>query len=122
MAVTGKGFDRHLLGLRLIAANCGDLTPSLFADPTYETANHFLLSTSQITGKEDFGVSFGPAAPDGYGFNYNLQGHHMNLTASAFKSKTPDNSARNLLNCLAASLLDMRKLLESAAEVDISEK
>ncbi|VDL96656.1 unnamed protein product [Schistocephalus solidus] len=114
MAVSGNGFDRHLLGLRLIAADSGQQTPSFFIDPTYGTANHFLLSTSQITGRQDFGVSFGPVSPDGYGFCYNLQGHHINLMASAFKSKTPNNSARNLLISFAASLLDMRRLLESS--------
>ncbi|VDN39410.1 unnamed protein product [Dibothriocephalus latus] len=122
MTATGHGFDRHLLGLRLIAADSGDPTPSIFADPTYENANHFSLTTSQITGKQDFGASFDPLIPDGYGFTYNLQGHYMNLTASTFKSKTSDNAAVNLINAFAASLLDMRKLLEGSVEVDINEK
>ncbi|BHF69368.1 hypothetical protein SprV_0301241200 [Sparganum proliferum] len=122
VAVSGNGFDRHLLGLRLIAADADLPTPNFFSDPTYETANHFLLSTSQITGQQDFGVSFGPVAPDGYGFCYNLQANHMNLMASTFKSKAPDNSARDLLSSFAASLLDMRKLLESSDEIDFRQK
>nr|VZI23410.1 unnamed protein product [Spirometra erinaceieuropaei] len=122
VAVSGNGFDRHLLGLRLIAADAGLPTPDFFSDPTYETANHFLLSTSQISGQQDFGVSFGPVAPDGYGFCYNLQGDHMNIMASTFKSTAPDNSARDLLSSFATSLLDMRKLLECSDEIDFRQK
>ncbi|TGZ47981.1 hypothetical protein CRM22_011002 [Opisthorchis felineus] len=53
--LAGQAFDRHLLGLRMLAQNLtgsddGNLQElrSLFTDPTYSKMNHYRLSTSQI--------------------------------------------------------------------------
>lgn len=40
--------DRHLLGLRLIAAENGMETPKLFQDAAYTKSGHMRLSTSQV--------------------------------------------------------------------------
>ena len=42
-------FDRHLLGLRLIAKESGIETPEIFKEPSYEKTSHFSLSTSQVS-------------------------------------------------------------------------
>ena len=43
----GQGIDRHLLGLRLLAAQSQTDVP-VFADPVFARFNDFRLSTSQI--------------------------------------------------------------------------
>lgn len=48
--ILGEGIDIHLLGLREIAAESGEV-PEIFQDETYNTANHFTLSTSQVSPK-----------------------------------------------------------------------
>lgn len=47
-AILGRGIDNHLLGLRQIAEQCAMKTPTLFVDGSYQTSNHFTLSTSQV--------------------------------------------------------------------------
>jgi choline O-acetyltransferase len=41
--------DCHLLGLREIAHEHGMTIPEIFEDESYTIANHFSLSTSQVT-------------------------------------------------------------------------
>jgi choline O-acetyltransferase len=46
--ILGQGIDIHLLGLREMAKDLGELTPDIFQDEVYRIANHFALSTSQV--------------------------------------------------------------------------
>lgn len=48
-AEQGRGCDRHLLGLRMIAKEIGEPDPKIFADPAWTLAGgdgNFILSTS----------------------------------------------------------------------------
>ena len=47
-AVSGQAVDRHLLGLKLLAAEAGMGTPELFKDTAFGRSLHFCLSTSQV--------------------------------------------------------------------------
>jgi len=47
--ILGEGIDIHLLGLRQQASELGIPIPKLFEDETFAIANHFALSTSQVT-------------------------------------------------------------------------
>jgi carnitine O-acetyltransferase len=47
-ALNGEGVDRHLLGLRLIAAENKIELPDLFKDAAYSRSAHMRLSTSQV--------------------------------------------------------------------------
>ena len=47
-AISGQVFDRHLLGLKLVAVENGLEIPELYNDPTYAKSVHFCLSTSQV--------------------------------------------------------------------------
>ena len=47
-AILGQAVDRHLLGLKLLAAEAGMETPAIFNDVAYTRSLHFRLSTSQV--------------------------------------------------------------------------
>ncbi|XP_037692499.1 peroxisomal carnitine O-octanoyltransferase isoform X2 [Choloepus didactylus] len=68
----GKGFDRHLLGLLLIAKEEGFPVPELFTDPLFSRSGgggNFVLSTSLIGYFRVQGVVV-PMIQNGYGFFY----------------------------------------------------
>lgn len=46
--IMGQGIDIHLLGLREACKDRGGPLHDLFTDESYEIANCFLLSTSQV--------------------------------------------------------------------------
>ena len=43
----GRGIDRHILGLRVLASEAG-ITSPVFTDPAYAKSNVFRLSTSGV--------------------------------------------------------------------------
>lgn len=47
-AISGQAIDRHLLGLKLTALEMKLNVPDVFMDPSYQTAMHYKLSTSQV--------------------------------------------------------------------------
>ncbi|XP_007170354.2 peroxisomal carnitine O-octanoyltransferase isoform X1 [Balaenoptera acutorostrata] len=72
---TGKGFDRHLLGLSLIAKEECLPVPELFTDPLFSRSGgggNFVLSTSLIGYLRVQGVVV-PMVHNGYGFFYHIR-------------------------------------------------
>jgi len=68
-AHTGKGIDRHLLGLRLLMKSEDGETADLFSDELFQRSQTWTLWTSALTAGNMFrGTGFG-ALPDGYGIN-----------------------------------------------------
>uniref|UniRef100_A0A8C7RW63 Peroxisomal carnitine O-octanoyltransferase n=1 Tax=Oncorhynchus mykiss TaxID=8022 RepID=A0A8C7RW63_ONCMY len=73
-AQNGKGFDRHLLGLYLIAKEEGLPMPNLFTDPLYSKSGgggNFTLSTSLVGYTTVLGA-VAPMVHHGYGFFYRI--------------------------------------------------
>ncbi|MEE6466729.1 hypothetical protein FKM82_007035 [Ascaphus truei] len=71
----GKGFDRHLLGLLLIAKEQGLALPELYTDPAFTRSGgggNFLLSTSLI-GYTNVHGGVVPMIHDGYGLFYRIR-------------------------------------------------
>ncbi|ETW83153.1 hypothetical protein HETIRDRAFT_439662 [Heterobasidion irregulare TC 32-1] len=70
-AATGKGIDRHLLGLQLmLRPEDGERSP-LFEDEFFQESKAWKLSTSGLSAGHLFrGTGFGAAYNDGYGINY----------------------------------------------------
>lgn len=68
-AATGRGIDRHLLGLRLLLKPTEPL-PALFADSLFLRSQEWKLSTSGLSAGHWFkGTGFGAGYEDGYGIN-----------------------------------------------------
>lgn len=77
LACAGKGFDRHLFVLRIMAQQRGKELPEIFRDPAYAKINHNILSTSTLTSPALMFGGFGPVVPDGYGIGKYLRGYML---------------------------------------------
>ena len=67
-ASTGKGSDRHFLGLRAVLRP-GESHP-LLDDPLFAESQEWILSTSGLSaGDRFYGTGFGTVYPSGYGIN-----------------------------------------------------
>uniref|UniRef100_A0A8C1XS75 Peroxisomal carnitine O-octanoyltransferase n=1 Tax=Cyprinus carpio TaxID=7962 RepID=A0A8C1XS75_CYPCA len=80
-AQDGKGFDRHLLGLYLIAKEEGLPVPELYMDPLYTKSGgggSFVLSTSLVGYTTVLGA-VAPMVPHGYGFFYRIRDDRLVL-------------------------------------------
>lgn len=111
-ALNGMGVDRHLLGLKLIAAANGFKIPDLYSDPGFKLSTHMRISTSQVASKCDGFMAYGPLVEDGYGCCYNPRLNDINFGTSAFVSCS-ETSAKNFCSALENSLMDMHNILIS---------
>ena len=70
LAATGKGIDRHLLGLRLMLCPEKGEHHALFDDEIFSRSQTWKLSTSGLSAGHQFrGTGFGTPESDGYGIN-----------------------------------------------------
>ncbi|XP_068967214.1 choline O-acetyltransferase isoform X1 [Bombus flavifrons] len=111
--INGYGIDNHLMGLRYAAQEAGEPIPDIFTDQAYKIVNHFALSTSQVTSKNDAIIGYGPVVPDGYGCAYNLRSNGIIFSVSAFHSDGRTNATR-FAQTLKQSLWDMADMLNRA--------
>ncbi|KAM9841199.1 carnitine O-acetyltransferase [Aulostomus maculatus] len=111
MAISGQAIDRHLLGLKMQAAEDKVSMPPVFTDTSYAKALHYKLSTSQVPSKTDCIMCFGPVVPNGYGVCYNPMNDHINFAVSAFNT-CKETSAAHLARAVEGALLDMKTLLD----------
>lgn len=69
---TGQGFDRHLMGLRLMAERL-DLKPALFDDESFDLLTTDFLSTTSVgTAQQIVRFTFAPTSEGGIGVNYTV--------------------------------------------------
>uniref|UniRef100_A0A8C0J1V5 Peroxisomal carnitine O-octanoyltransferase n=1 Tax=Chelonoidis abingdonii TaxID=106734 RepID=A0A8C0J1V5_CHEAB len=111
----GKGFDRHLLGLLLIAKEEGLPVPELFSDPAFTKSGgggNFVLSTS-LVGYTKIGGAAVPMIHHGYGVFYRIRDDRIVVTCTAWKS-CPETDAGMLCKNLFQSLQDMIQLMATA--------
>lgn len=110
-AQNGKGFDRHLLGLYLIAKEEGLPMPSLFTDPLYAKSGgggNFVLSTS-LVGYTTVMGAVAPMVRHGYGFFYRIRDDRIVASCTAWKSD-PETDAEWLFQNLCTSMHQMLQL------------
>ncbi|KAJ8670744.1 hypothetical protein QAD02_002003 [Eretmocerus hayati] len=113
--ITGYGIDNHLMGLRYAAEEAGEPVPDIFNDEAYKITQHFALSTSQITTKNDAIGGYGPVVPDGYGCGYNVRKNGFFFSCSAFHSDE-NTSALKFAQTLKRSLQDMASMLKESQQ------
>ncbi|PKU34859.1 peroxisomal carnitine o-octanoyltransferase [Limosa lapponica baueri] len=111
----GKGFDRHLLGLLLIAQEQGLPVPELYVDNAFTASGgggNFVLSTS-LTGYTRLSGSALPMVNHGYGFFYSIRDDRILITCSSWKS-CPETDAEVLCRTVFQCFQDMLQLTVAA--------
>lgn len=107
-AQNGKGFDRHLLGMYLIAKEEGLPTPDLFMDPLYTKSGgggNFVLSSSLVGYTAVLGA-VAPMVRHGYGFFYRIRDDRVVASCTAWKSD-PETDAESMFHNVCVSMQDM---------------
>ncbi|XP_012673584.1 peroxisomal carnitine O-octanoyltransferase [Clupea harengus] len=110
-AQNGKGFDRHLMGLGLIAKEEGLPVPELFNDPVFARSGgggNFVLSTSLVGYTTVLGA-VAPMVPHGYGCFYQIRDDRIVASCTAWKSCAETN-AETLFHSLSTCLHEMLQL------------
>ncbi|XP_033836251.1 peroxisomal carnitine O-octanoyltransferase [Periophthalmus magnuspinnatus] len=114
-AQDGKGFDRHLLGLYLIAKEEGLPIPDLYKDPLYSKSGgggNFVLSSSLVGYTTVLGA-VAPMVRQGYGVFYRIRDDRLVFSVSAWKS-CHQTDAATYFNNLSSSLHEMLHLATTA--------
>lgn len=112
---TGKGFDRHLLGLLLIAKEQGLAVPELYNDPAFTKSGgggNFVLSTS-LVGYTSIHGAVVPMIHEGYGFFYRIRDDRFVVACTAWRS-SPETDAEKLCRTVFQNFHDMLQLMVSA--------
>ncbi|XP_044535565.1 peroxisomal carnitine O-octanoyltransferase isoform X1 [Gracilinanus agilis] len=112
---SGKGFDRHLLGLFLIAKEEGLPIPELFTDPIFSKSGgggNFVLSTSLLGYTRVHGVVV-PMIYRGYGFFYHIRDDRFVVACTAWKS-CAETDAEKLVRMVFHCFHDMMQLMNTA--------
>lgn len=114
-AQEGKGFDRLLLGLYLIAKEDGLPVPDLYTDPLYAKSGgggNFTLSSSLVGYTTVLGA-VAPMVNHGYGVFYRIRDDRLVFSVSAWKSCLQTDAA-TYYNNLSSSLHEMLHLATTA--------
>ncbi|XP_014205152.1 choline O-acetyltransferase [Copidosoma floridanum] len=113
--ITGQGIDNHIMGLRYTAMEAGEPVPEIFNDEAYKITQHFALSTSQITTRNDVIAGYGPVVPNGYGCGYNVRKNGFIFSCSTFHSDE-STDAKKFAQTLRRSLQDMASMLKDSSQ------
>ncbi|KAG1887013.1 acyltransferase ChoActase/COT/CPT [Suillus subluteus] len=144
-AATGRGIDRHLLGLKLMleelpvdasTSTSSSLdspssssptdppqkrTHSLFTDPLFSRSQEWKLSTSALSSGDQFrGTGFGAGWEDGYGISYLIAPHRIKFCIES-KFSSPLTSTNKFKQHIADALQDMRAICE-AGELGLKDR
>ncbi|GAA5914862.1 hypothetical protein JCM6882_007824 [Rhodosporidiobolus microsporus] len=107
---TGKGIDRHFMGLKLLLRE-GESHP-LFDDELFAKSQEWVLSTSGLSaGDRFFGTGFGTIWPNGYGINY-LAGDKVIKFGIESKVSCATTSTDEFRKNLVEAMREMRKVCE----------
>jgi len=107
----GRGWDRHVLGLRILAAT-DDTPPSLFTNELFKRANTFTISTSNISPGRYFCGGFGIIDPEGYGVCYLIEKEFVWINISSDRN-CKETSTKRFKKILIQTLFDLEFLFSS---------
>ncbi|KPV72701.1 uncharacterized protein RHOBADRAFT_39308 [Rhodotorula graminis WP1] len=92
LASSGSGIDRHLFGLKMLAATSPDITAEeraavmegdgLFADPLVKESATWRMSTSQIYIRHAPSYGWGPVVEGGLGIPYMIHSDELQLSVT----------------------------------------
>ncbi|GAA6058396.1 hypothetical protein JCM3770_002472 [Rhodotorula araucariae] len=95
LAAAGSGIDRHLFGLKMVAASSPEVTAEerasvmegdgLFADPLVKESGTWRMSTSQIYIRHAPAYGWGPVVEGGLGLPYMIHPDELQLTVTCQK-------------------------------------
>ena len=105
-----ESFDRHLLGLKLVAIENEIDLPEIYKDEAYKQACHYLISSSQVSSKFHAVTSYGPDVEDGYGACYNINENKICFGLSSYRSSKTANAKIFGLH-IQNALIDCQNLL-----------
>ncbi|KAK2463432.1 hypothetical protein APHAL10511_004518 [Amanita phalloides] len=109
-AATGRGIDRHLLGLHQMLRPLNGERALLFEDELFTRSARWALSTSGLSAGHLFrGTGFGAAYEDGYGINY-LAAPEMIKFGIESKFSSPLTSTAGFVEAMTDSLQETREL------------
>ncbi|KAI0264467.1 acyltransferase ChoActase/COT/CPT [Gloeopeniophorella convolvens] len=110
-AMTGRGVDRHLLGLRHML-RAGERA-ALLEDPLFARGQEWKLSTSGLSATSNFrGTGFGAPYHDGYGINYIVTSHDIRFSIES-KYSCPETDTAAFQRAIATALHDMELICPS---------
>jgi carnitine O-acetyltransferase len=110
--MAGNGVDRHLMGLRIIAAESGMPVHPLFADKAYRLSTTYTLSTSQMPWAVEDWPGFGAYDPGTYGVCYRFTKFDT-IVATVTSRRGGKKDAKRFAEHIRVSLRDMMSLLSS---------
>jgi carnitine O-acetyltransferase len=111
LAKQGKGVDRHLYGLRIIAKMNDIPLPGIFSDPCFARSSHWSMSTSHCGSSALNLFGFGPVVADGFGLGYMIKNDEMDVViTSKYTHRFVSSSVFKAI--LEASLLEMKSVVE----------
>lgn len=116
-AMTGRGIDRHLLGLRCMMRE-GE-RHDLFEDELFVRSQTWKLSTSGLSAGDQFrGTGFGTTELDGYGVNY-MAGPELLKFGIESKKSCPETSTTLFKDAIQTALLDMQALCITTTQAQL---
>ncbi|KDQ24753.1 hypothetical protein PLEOSDRAFT_1078778 [Pleurotus ostreatus PC15] len=111
-AATGRGIDRHLMGLQLLLKPAEGEQSELFSDNVFQRSTTWKLSTSGLSAGYLFrGTGFGAQYNDGYGINYLAAADQIKFGIES-KYASPLTSTALFQTAVTDSLHDMKLLFE----------
>ncbi|KAF9496716.1 acyltransferase ChoActase/COT/CPT [Pleurotus eryngii] len=111
-AATGRGIDRHLMGLQLLLKPDDGEQSELFSDDIFQRSTSWKLSTSGLSAGYLFrGTGFGAQYDDGYGINYLAAADQIKFGIES-KYASPLTSTALFQTAVINSLHEMKLLFE----------
>ncbi|KAI8980182.1 acyltransferase ChoActase/COT/CPT [Trametes punicea] len=109
-AATGRGIDRHLLGLQLMLREDAGEHHALFEDELFARSQTWKLSTSGLSAGYHFrGTGFGASYNDGYGISYMAAPDSIRFGIES-KYSCPKTDTQHFKDAIRDTLEDMRAL------------
>lgn len=108
-AAMGKGFDRHMFGLKCMAETNGIPLDDIYSSAPYQKLNHNILSTSSLAADSLLAGSFGPVVSDGYGIGYSVQEKMLGVIFTHYNGK---QDGPEFVQCLTEAFHDIYNILE----------